>query len=186
MRETTPAEKRLFETVFLCLPNYRPGWSENDGAAQQSRMDHQRGSHTWGRAGENVFVGGGCIVCAHLIAAAIPGPPHLPISLTPFYLGVASAVTLGAFLERRNTGWYAFALALPAIYLDASVAALVWTALTVATFAVIAAIGSRRDILKRRNLLRRRGLPKTPKHTLNQRNCILIVAHRFSRGFALS
>ncbi len=117
-----------------------------------AEMGYDRASRTWKppRADRpslsNAAIGAACIVGACLIAAAIPGPPHLPISLTPFYLGVASAVAIGAFLKRRNIGWYAFAFALPVIYLDASVAALVWTALTVAAFAVIASIGTRRGL----------------------------------------
>ncbi len=117
-----------------------------------AEMGYDRASRTWkcppaDRSSlSNAAIGAACIAGACLIAAIIPAPPHLPISLTPFYLGVAGAVGLGAFLRRRNTGWYAFAFVLPAIYLDASVAALVWIALTVAAFAVIASIGNRREL----------------------------------------
>ncbi len=173
MQESTFAEERLIEVVMIRLPNYRPGWSESDDAAQQSRQP------LWARAGENAAMAGSCIVGACMIAAAIPSPPHLPVSLTPFYLGVASAITLGAFLGRRNTGWYAFAFALPAIYLDASVAALVWIALTVATFAMIASIGSREN-------LRSQGTPNPPQNPFNQRKRRLIVTHLMARGGALS
>ncbi len=112
-----------------------------------AEMGYDRASRSWkSRPSDrpslsNAAIGAACIAGACLVAAAIPGPPHLPVSLTPFYLGVAGAAALGVFLRRRNAGWYAFAFALPAIYLDANVAALAWIALTVAAFAVIASIG---------------------------------------------
>lgn len=137
MIETTDAEDRLLQAVMVFLPNYRPGWSESDGTAQQSRLRSLSLS--------SVTLAAVCIVGACLLSAVIPGPPHLPVSLTPFYLGVAGAVSLGSFLGCRNTGWCAFVFALPVVYLDASVAAMVWTALTVIAFAAIASIGTPRN-----------------------------------------
>ncbi len=116
-----------------------------------AEMGYDRASRTWKTPLDdrlslsNAAIGAACIGGACLIAAAIPGPPHLPVSLMPFYLGMGTAATLGALLGRQYVGWYAFAFTLPVVYLDASVAAVVWTALTVAAFAAIASIGCLRD-----------------------------------------
>lgn len=176
MRETTDAEERLLEAVMVFLPDYRPGSSASAGSSKKS----------WRPVLSSVAVSAACIVGACLIAAVLPSPQHLPVSLTPFYMGVAAAVTLGAFLRCRNAGWYAFALALPAVYLDASVASLAWVALTVTTLAAIAAIRSFLDLLEKPTLLSGRGAPKPPQYALDQRKRISIVAHRISRRFAFS
>jgi hypothetical protein len=107
-------------------------------------MGYDRASRTWktpaaDRASlSKLAIGAACIVGACLVATVIPGPPHLPISLTPFYLGVALAA-------RLKSGWFAFALTLPAIYLEANVAELPWLCLSVAAFAVIASISRQGD-----------------------------------------
>lgn len=116
-----------------------------------AEMGYDRASRTWKSPPVdhpslwNVAVGAACAGGACLIAAAIPAPPHLPISLMPFYLGVACAVTLGSLIGHRRIGWYAFLFALLPVCWDARVAEPVWTVLTVATLALIASIGSRRD-----------------------------------------
>jgi hypothetical protein len=107
-----------------------------------AEMGYDRASRTWetpaaDRASLSMLaIGAACIVGAYLIATVIPGPPLLPISLTPFYLGVALAA-------RLKSGWYAFALTLPAIYLEAGVAHLPWLCLSVAALAVIASVSRR-------------------------------------------
>jgi len=121
-------------------------------AEMLAEMGYDRATRTWNqpiiehrkwsvRVGKNIVMGAACIGAAWLITSALPGPPHLPIGLAPFFLGVALAAKLGC----RKTGWYAFGLALPAFYMDASVACLPWIALAIATLAVIASIRSRRD-----------------------------------------
>jgi hypothetical protein len=105
-----------------------------------AEMGYDRASRTWKRQPFNRLsswlISAACIGGACVLAAFIHSSQQLPISVVPFYLGVASAVWLGG----RKSGWYAFAMTTPVICLAATVAELSWLGLSVAAFVVIASI----------------------------------------------
>lgn len=119
-------------------------------AQMLAEMGYDRATRTWKappvdrrkqllKIGKNIVMAGASVGAAYLLTSVMPGPPHLPVSLVPFYLGVALATRLGC----RKTGWYAWIMALPAFYMDENVACLPWLTLAVVTLAVIASIGTR-------------------------------------------
>lgn len=130
-RDVTESERRELAEILKEM-GYDP-------ASKTWMMDRLSRPSAWIRIVDNILIAAASIGVACLTTMAITGPPHLPISMVPFYLGVAAA----ARLRGRLAGCSALALTLPAFYFNARVAELPWLVLSLMTLAVIATMGGR-------------------------------------------